>query len=69
MDNKNSPQHFLNKIFKDMDGFIKSVESGEGMNLNDEQLKEYKSKLPEMGVTDKINELKEMKAKLFKDKK
>lgn len=68
MDNKNSPQHFLKNAFKHIDGFIKSVEKGEGMNLTDEQKKQYQDELKKQGVYEKLEELKEQKEQLFKKK-
>lgn len=68
MDNKNSPQNYLKGISKQLEGFIKSIEKGDGMNLTDEQKKEYKEQLEKQGVYEKLKELKEQKEKLFKHK-
>jgi uncharacterized protein YpuA (DUF1002 family) len=68
MDNNNSPQYFLNKMFGQLNGFIKSVENGEGMNLTDEQKKQYQEELKKQGVHEKLDELKKQKEQLFKNR-
>lgn len=67
MDN-NSPLHFLKNTLANLDGFIKAVESGEGMNLTEEQKKEFKEKFEREGGPKMLQDLNEKRQQLGKFK-
>lgn len=67
--NTNAPQDFLKNIFKNVDGFINAVENGEGMNLTEEQKKQFKEKFEQEGGNDLLRQVKEKKEQLFKQGK
>lgn len=63
-----SPQDFIKNIFNNLDGFVKSVENAEGMNLSDDQKKEFKEKFEREGGNDLLKQIKAAKEQVLKGK-
>lgn len=59
-----SAQNFLKNAIANMEGFIKSVETGEGFGLTDEQKKEFQEKFEREGGPDLLRQLNEKKQQL-----
>lgn len=58
MDNNKSAGHFLNNLMSSANNFIKLIETGEGLNLSEDQKALFKKQLAEQGGEQKIDELK-----------
>lgn len=56
----------LKNIFGSIEKFVNKAKNAEGMNLTEEQKKEFKEKFEREGGNDLLKKLQEEKEKLFK---
>lgn len=68
METNNPLTKILMNIAKNTNQLDKAIKSGEGMNLTDEQKKEYYEQLEKQGVNEKLSEVKSQLDQLFKRK-